>query len=645
MEASASREERFVQKLTQIVLDNLNNEQFSVEVLAVTYGISRSQLHKKLKKAVGKSISQFIREIRLDEGLKLLQKGDYTVSEIAYQVGFSSPTYFNTCFREFYGYPPGEVKFRLLAEEGKLTEFKDSEQAISPEPQNRRAVNDEQWSRKRINSVLAVGVALALGIILIIYWGTADKTTEDLSAESSIGKSIAVLPFEDVSSEKDQEAFTNAMVIEISDQLVKIEDLQVLSRSSTQAYKGSKKSTKEIASELGSSNILLGSVQKEGDNVRITVQLVDGGTDTFLWSETFDGKLERVFEMQRTIAQRVADELKIQISPQVQERILKTPTENLQAYSKYLETVGSFGNAEKNIPLLEEAIQLDPRFADAYVRLATEKIYELSISEASPEKFKDRAEQIKAMLHNALSVDPENARGHYWLGICSFVYDWDFEKAEFYHQRAYELQPGAMNITYPWYLLAAGRPEDALQYNTFRVLAASPNNWLAWLAQALCYTYLNNHELASESLEKAKKLGGQYILKHEGLALILCLHGKYDEILQQWELLTEEDYKSPRRSAMAAIAYAKMGQLEPCKTIIDHLKQQSDKSPVGSSSYFAALIYAQNKETDLAFEWLEIAYQNHETEMGWLNAELLFQPLHGDPRWMEILDKVGFDRN
>jgi len=404
-----------------------------------------------------------------------------------------------------------------------------------------------------------------------------------------------VLPFEDVSSEKNQEAFTNAMVIEISDQLVKIEDLQVLSRASTQMYAGSKKSTREIASELGSANILMGSVQKEGDNVRITVQLVDGGTDAFLWSEAYDGKLEGIFDMQRTIAHSVAEALKVQISPHVKQRISKVPTENMQAYSNYLEALGSFGNTEKNIPLLEEAIQLDPGFADAYVQLATEKMHELSVSEASPENFKNRAEQIKAMLHQALSLDPDNARGHFMLGSCSYTYDWDFEKAAFYHRRALELQPAAINNTYPMYLLAAERPEDALQYNTFRVLATTPNHSGVWLLQALCYTYLNNQELASESLEKAKKLGGQSVLKHTGLAWILCLHGKYDEILANWELLTGEDYKAPRHSAMA-VAYAKTGQPEACKTIVDQLKQVSNKSPVGSPAYFTALIYAQTKE-------------------------------------------------
>ena len=103
-----SREENFLQKLTQIVLDNLTNEQFSVEELAVICGISRSQLHKKLKKTTGKSVSQFIREIRLEEAMKMLRQDVATMSEIAYRVGFNSPAYFNTCFKEHYGYPPGD---------------------------------------------------------------------------------------------------------------------------------------------------------------------------------------------------------------------------------------------------------------------------------------------------------------------------------------------------------------------------------------------------------------------------------------------------------------------------------------------------------------------------------------------------------
>jgi TolB-like protein len=207
--------------------------------------------------------------------------------------------------------------------------------------------------------MLALGAAPGIAIILFIVFRTEDQSMQNLSAAPSIVTSIAVLPFEDVSSEKDQEAFTNAMVIEISDQLVKIDDLQVLSRASTQMYTRSKKSTREIASELESANILMGSVQKEGDNVRITVQLVDGGTDAFLWSEAYDGKLEGIFDMQRTIAHSVAEALKVQI------RLLKFGLYKDRCSVGALLNVGKEQIGIEGIDTLEEMAALKQRVINA----------------------------------------------------------------------------------------------------------------------------------------------------------------------------------------------------------------------------------------------------------------------------------------
>ncbi|HMB64221.1 MAG TPA: AraC family transcriptional regulator [Eudoraea sp.] len=144
-----SRDQHFLEELRQLVLDNLTNEQFSVEQLADTHGTSRSYLHKRLKKLEQKSVSQFIREIRLKEAMKMLQQDLATASEIAYRVGSSSPTYFNTCFKDYFGCPPGEVKFRLPAEEKEISDLRDSEYTISPEARDGRTAVGKKGVREK----------------------------------------------------------------------------------------------------------------------------------------------------------------------------------------------------------------------------------------------------------------------------------------------------------------------------------------------------------------------------------------------------------------------------------------------------------------------------------------------------------------
>src|SRR5687767_7235483 len=267
----------FLEKLKKEVDDNLTNDQFGVEELAKNIGMSRSQLHRKLITATGQSVSQFIREYRLQRGMELLKKGELTAAEVADRIGFGSATYFNKCFNEYYGFPPGEVKSKM---------------AENPqEPKIFAPVNKESRPRSKRNlylTVLVLGVTLTVSVALYIY-GKNDR-----SVATTRDRSIAILPFKNLSEDQKNEYFSEGVIEAIRTGLSQIGELRVISRTSVEQYRESAKPAREIARELGVKALLEGSVQRDNNQIRIEVRLVDGATEEQVWAKTFDRELADV---------------------------------------------------------------------------------------------------------------------------------------------------------------------------------------------------------------------------------------------------------------------------------------------------------------------------------------------------------------
>jgi len=265
-----------------------------------------------------------------------------------------------------------------------------------------RTTSQQSWQnpykasqRKPMTSnVIIIGLVLVI-VFMYLYprFLSADRSqepTETTSETPIIDKSIAVIPFVNMSNDPDQEYFSDGMMEEILNHLVKIEDLLVISRTSVMRYKGTTKSSSEIAQELGVATILEGSVRKAGDRVRITVQLINGSTNMHLWSETYDREFTDVFAIQSEVAQQIANILQATIDPEVIKQLESKPTENMEAYNLYLEASFILDNLfdqtqyTKAHELLEKAIALDPDFALAYTMMARYWIFPILTLTALP---------------------------------------------------------------------------------------------------------------------------------------------------------------------------------------------------------------------------------------------------------------------
>ena len=545
----------------------------------------------------------------------------------------------------------GSFEFKNVEEAIEVFALANEGFSIPKQTEIKGKLKPQGTKRQTIWKPIAVGLALA-GLIFAGYsWFAtkSDNSSSNLNWDNSESagpsdKSIAVLPFDDMSPGKDQEYFSDGMVEEILNHLVKIKGLQVSSRNSSMYYKESKKQTKDVAQELGVGTILQGSVRKAGEVLRITVQLIDGKTDRHIWSQAYDGKLDSVFAFQSSIARRVAKELKAHVASDVQQRIGRIPTHNMKAYSLYLEASRSGYATDKTKELLLEAIELDSSFADAYVLLAVNKLFRVIVSRLLvPEDLESYLNEAKALFKKSLELDPNNATALRRLGSMALWFEWDFAKATKYFEKSVQLEPALNEEGITEYLLSLGKFDEALQ-NSFLTVKANPNSAYSILVQGLCYYFTNDLQLAKQSVRLAEeKMDSIDIFSDGNIYRLLIFLEDYPEVLKKYKnLIKDQPSSSPRINSLAAIAYHYTGETKEVQKILQELKMQQMESPVGSPAFHIAMIYAQTGDHELAFEWLEKAYRSHEVEMYWLKVEPPFRPLYNDPKWQEMLDKVGF---
>ncbi len=404
---------------------------------------------------------------------------------------------------------------------------------------------------------------------------------------------------------------------------------------------------KEIAGELGVAHILEGSVRKSGDNVRITVHLIDAINDKHLWAESYDRDIKDLFAIQSDVAQQIAKALKAEITPEVKERIEYIPTKSLEAYNLYLQAyfqidLQTTDGREKAIELLERAIDIDPNFSNAYVSLAVMKMW--GVAWARLGGGMDTGETVKIAkpyILKAIEIDENNYFAHSRLVWYYLYFEWDFMNAGKEYNKAKELRPSYTDTDF---LITSGRFEEACE-EAKKAVEFDPLSSNNWSSMILSSYFANRHEESLKTIEEIEKTGLSDSYTNMESSRVYLYLGKYEDVINTIDKLTSQ-YGELKASSwilgLLSIANYYTGQREKAKEFLRELQEQSKINAGGSSSFYVAMVYAQMGEPDLAFEWLKKAYKTHEIEMYWLKVEPPFNPLHDDPRWQVMLDKVGF---
>jgi TolB-like protein/Flp pilus assembly protein TadD len=489
-------------------------------------------------------------------------------------------------------------------------------------------------TKKRIAiAATAVVVALGITVALGLYFWSSKHVAQAPSVAVITDKSIAVLPFVDMSERKDQEYFSDGLSEELIDMLTKVPELKVPARTSSFYFKGKQVTIAEIAKALGVENVLEGSVRKSGDKLRITAQLIRVDNGYHLWSETYDRNNGDIFQIQDDISNAVVSALKMSLGALAPPRI----TPNKDAYDLYLLAQSSYDQAnskedyQKIVEELKEAIRLDPSFSRAWAFLSSTSSTLAGYQYIDPTRgFNDaRSAAIKA-----IELNPNASEGHRALAKVLYLHDWEWRQAEAEVNAARSLAPeDPANLTFASIIAGIlGNANVAVRFIT-QAVEKDPLSSVRWDQLGQDQMRAGNFDDAVAAFRRAQALRPSYSNAHWNLGTALLLGGKAADALAEFEREPEEEDRIPGR----ALAYYTMGRTADA----DAALRKAEPLLIRFGGYTLAQLYAFRGERDQAFAWLARSYQQRETDCGAMKLDPLLKNLRSDPRYKAFLRKMN----
>ena len=502
----------------------------------------------------------------------------------------------------------------------------------------RKNLSGKLETKNKTNRNALIGVL----ILLVIFGGIRIKKIFFPSPDAQIiDKSIAVLPFTDMSEHKDQEFFSDGLTEDIITQLAKIKAFKVTSRTSVMPYKNNSKSIKEIGHELGTGHILEGSVQHSGNMVRITAQLINVATDEHLWADTYDRTINDIFTIQTDIANQIAKALQAKLTPAEKQSIEKKYTDNTEAYQLYLQGRYYWNQrleepVKKSITFFKKAIELDSTYALAYTGLGDAYLMLGVYSALTPDESFPIA---KSYTEKALQLDPELGEAYATLIDINIHYYWDTHAAEKYFQKAIELNPNYANA-YHWHSEVndmLGEFDNAID-DSKKALALDPYNIIINNQMGKNLIYKGDMALAVEQMQKTLLFDSTsaFAQYNNGLAYIGLK--QYDKALQHLQISIALAPANTRSIAALAYTQAMLGNKKETKRIYDDMLLQAKSRYI--PSYDLAVIEIGLGDIPKAMAYLEQAYKNHEPWMPFIWMNPLFSSVFGNAQFKDIVERI-----
>jgi TolB-like protein/DNA-binding winged helix-turn-helix (wHTH) protein/Tfp pilus assembly protein PilF len=450
--------------------------------------------------------------------------------------------------------------------------------------------------------------------------------------------SLAVLPLVNLSGDPAQEFFADGITEALTADLAQIGALRVISRATVMQYKGTKKPLPEIAQQLKTDVIVLGSVFRSGRRVRVTAELVLASTDRHIWAETYERDLGDILDLQNEVARAIADEIQAKLTPHEQVRLARRRMVNADAYEAYLKGrffVNQFTEEalEKSKDYFQEAIQLDSRYGAAYSGLAEAWAMLQYIGAATPEEARPNALEA---VSKALEIDDELEEAHGAMGVIK-ADEWDYPGGEQECRKAFELNPGyaLAHVFYSNQLRHQGRTEESIA-EAKRALELDPLSPMTNEGLADAYLSARRYDPAVEQYQKTLELYPNQASSRDSLGWAYVYQGLYEKGIQEIQKSYGED---PSVSPELAYVYAVKGDLRKARGILARLQSISGRVPVAAHHF--ALIYLGLGEKDNALGWLEKARQQRSPMMAWLKVDPRFDNVRPDPRFQAMMRKVG----
>lgn len=632
----------FIRRLREIVEANLSREDFDVEELARQAQMSRSAIHRRLKNLVNLNASQFIREVRLQKAQEMLRDGFITASEVAFKVGFGSPAYFSKCFHEYYGYTPGEERKRIEEDET------DKPDILPGESESHlAAAADPGLKRNRILALSALIVAVA-AIVFVVAISPMRKSNEN---------SIVVLPFKNLSGDPDNQYFADGIMEDILNSLYQISDLRVISRTTSEHFRDTDLTSGEISRQLNARNVLEGSVRRQDDKVRVTVQLIDGKREQHLWSKNYDRELTDMLGLQNEIARQVAGRLDAIITDRDASQVGELPTANPEAYDYYLRArfllhkandIQRFDISREglmaSLKYYEMAIAKDSTFAEAYAGLAN-AWYNLSAWGWFKPYF-DGIARARENFTRALELDPDCAEAHALRGVWLAYPEGKFEESKAELGRAIELNPN-YPTTYQWYaqlLMITGPIEDARKH-VDRAVELEPYFWVVHNLNAWIYYFEEEYEKGIEACVAARDLNPDFTENNWLFALHNVRLGEGEKAAMALHDLFKRYPPVSHLGDEVMDAYRKSGIDGIFTWLIDiNINRPIPVDGLTGHPFFVAWWNAILGNREESIRWFEKTIEMSFIPKHYFNLIATnpdFDILRDDPRFLAIIEKAG----
>jgi TolB-like protein/Flp pilus assembly protein TadD len=487
--------------------------------------------------------------------------------------------------------------------------------------------------------IVVIAAAFSIGLFFLGRFSAGNRTA---SLAGIPQKSIAVLPFDNLSRDPDNAYFAEGVQDEILTRLAKVADLKVISRTSTQHFKSAPEDLPRIAKQLGVAHVLEGSVQRANDQIRVNVQLINALTDAHLWAETFDRKLTDIFAVESEIAKTIVDTLQAKLSGSEQHAIAARPTVNTAAHQLYLK--GRFfwnkrtGNdLKKSIDYFQQAIAIDSNYALAYAGLADAYVFLPGYTAGTPQDCYPKA---MAAAKKALELDDTLAEAHTTLALAIWYYDFDYSQANREFQRAIELNPNYATAHQQYgnnTLSALGRFDDAIAEGK-QAVELDPLSLVINSDLGVDYFFARRYDEAIAQLHKTLEMDSGYYFAHVMLGQTLEMKSAPDAAIAEYQKARALN-DDPSVLGMLARAYGLSGNKTEAEKILNQLRELSTQRYVAAYSF--ALVYLGLGDKEEALRWLEQSYQDRAgSDVGWIRVDPLVDPLRDDPRFEALAEKI-----
>jgi TolB-like protein/Tfp pilus assembly protein PilF len=486
----------------------------------------------------------------------------------------------------------------------------------------------------------AAAELLAVAQAVFRFWPAGDGAQATVAGVDQGGApSIAVLPFVNLSDEPGQAYFSDGLTEELIDRLAQVKGLRVVSRTSSFAFKTRDMDVREIGRALGANALVEGSVRRDGEQLRISAQLVDAANGYHLWSESFDRRLEDVFAIQKEIARAIAETLKGRLLATAEAEALEPEVVDPEAYDLYLRGRyhwhrRSEAGLRRSADYFQQALERAPDYAPAWVGLGDASAVLGFYDYLPPAEAFPRAREAA---NRALELDRENASAWATLGYAALYYDWDLERGEAAFRRAIELDP-SHSKAHQWYanlLTATGRFAEA-EREMRRATELDPLSLIANAALGWVRYYAGRHEDALEQLRLTRELDPDFELAYLWSGWALEELGRHDEALTMLEEALERSGGTGISMASLARLHALRGETSRARSLLSGLEADDAYVP----AYEIAKAHLALGEHELALEWLERAVEERSHSMVFVKVDPQLDALRDNPRFRELIDRV-----